>query len=151
MDLQLATFLVALLVAIISILNYLSTREKIAIDLFDRRLKVFEEAEAAASGLLLNGEQQAQIRGMTNAMVYSRFLFGEDVENYLDSLRKDLIYLNVYSNVRDANDAERVARADRLAAATTRVTDFAKTSPAIFGPYMRVRHKIQPWWQFWKK
>jgi hypothetical protein len=48
----------------------------------------------------------------------------------------------------DAN--ERSRRLNRQSEAMNALSDFAKVSPAIFGPYMRVQHKIRPWWKFWQ-
>lgn len=84
MDIPTAAVVVAGFVAIISFLQYLTAREKIAIDLFDKRLKVFEDIEAAVSGIMYFSKHDEAFAKSTNALIYSRFLFGKDVEKFIE-------------------------------------------------------------------
>ena len=151
MDIPTAAVVVASFVGLISFLQYLTAREKIAIDLFDKRLKVFEDIEAAVADVMYRSKHDEAFARATNALIYSRFLFGQDVEQFIEKMREHVITQLSAKDFKgdDVDSAERSKRIDRQHAAMNALADFAKVSPTIFGPYMRVQHKIRPWWKFW--
>lgn len=67
---------------------YLASR-KIALDLFDKRLASADQLKTAVAALCLYGtEKKEDLNNLDQAIYDSQFLFGKDVRDYLQNLRK---------------------------------------------------------------
>lgn len=67
---------------------------RLKLDLFARRLEVFDAAWGAASSVLDSGNEPAYPQPtFTNLLPAAKFLFGPDVHDYLSRLSRDMIEL----------------------------------------------------------
>jgi hypothetical protein len=140
-------FLVSVSTATIAYFQWTTAHQKVIADLFDRRMKVYLLAEEAASSVLKEAKaDDAAVKKITNALIYSRFLFGADVENFLAKTREDIIHLHVYDSEIIDQLPDRSQQIDKKYKALERVSSFSKTSPPVFGPYMRLTHRLRYAW-----
>ncbi len=117
---------------------------------FDRRLKVFNDIEAAIIQIVRQGEaSDDEWRQVARANAEARFLFGNEIDQYLQSIIEDVVFMNVY-------------RTDVIQAATNSTELFQKrldvmvTLPKFFtdgaekfAPYIRLDQKNTPFWRPW--
>lgn len=91
-------------------------------------------------------EEASHIK-MTNALIYSRFLFEEDVEQYMDSLRKDVIKLMCPEFDRNRKSPEeRIKSIDARDKEFERVAYWMKEGSTAFAPYLRMKQKLRCIW-----
>lgn len=80
------TTIVAIAGAAIAYFQFVTARRKLTLDLFDRRLKVVEMVERAVGAFQSSGKVTAQsFNDLLTAKAGARFLFGDDVQDYLNS------------------------------------------------------------------
>jgi hypothetical protein len=147
----LVTAFIASVVAIIAFLQWQTAREKVLLDLFDKRFAVYDEARAVIGRHLTSGIDQPDIFKFARAASRAQFLFGLEVQTFLEERRIDLIrdmnWRNRDTTLRDhrvlppvperereAVEAELVARKDRLG-------DFFKDFDVLVAPYMEHHQK----------
>ena len=115
----LVTAFIAAVVAFIAFLQWQTAREKVLLDLFDKRFAVYEELRAAVG----QRHDQAAYFDFLRAALRARFLFGPKVQTFLDERRDDLAHEPVELNLlsqpipedrKDAAEAKLIDRADRL-------------------------------------
>jgi protein gp37 len=76
-----ATTIVAVAGAVIACFQFLTAHRKLMLDLFDRRLKVFE---SAIGPFLTNGKLSVEnFNDFLRAKAAARFLFGQDVQDHV--------------------------------------------------------------------
>lgn len=107
MDYSWITPVIAAIVAVIAFLQWHTARQKMVLDLFDKRFAVYEDLRLVVSRFLENG-QLTPIHGQftpaaratsrpggmitfMQAQTRAKFLFGPDLNKYLASLYSDLI------------------------------------------------------------
>ena len=123
----LATAFIALTVAIVSVRQYRVERMKLRHDLFDRRFAVFKTAQLFVSKVIQDAELPAdEYTDFVDAWQRSRFLFGNDVSDYLDELRKRSLKIR-YGKMKEST------------AALTWVTEQPTILFDKFIPYLKVR------------
>jgi len=87
--LPVATFFLGAVVTIVAVLQWRVARNKLRLDLFDRRYKVYE----ATLGFFRQCVQEStdvdqHLSALNDETSNAEFLFGTDVVNYLDDIRK---------------------------------------------------------------
>ncbi len=83
--------------------------------------------------------------GQANA----QFLFGREVRDYLQDLRKNFALISSYRDeVIDASP-QREKLIDKKYDALQRIANFYNDSSQMFGPYIELTHKITPFWRPW--
>ena len=92
---QWLTVVIAAFVAWIGFLQWLTARQKAVFDLFDKRFKIYETVkhcvdQASRNPGYFEGEVEKEFLKAVNE---AKFLFGNDVNNYLDELRKDVLFV----------------------------------------------------------
>jgi hypothetical protein len=147
---SIATIVVAIVVALVQYAQWRTANQKVVIDLYDRRLKVFSQLEAAIGEVMREGSVPGSaFQAFMIAQADARFLFGDDVKAYLQTLREHLAWMTSFTdNVID----QRTNRAQLIDIKFKKfgvVTEFYKTAPELFGPYMNLSQKNIPFWRPW--
>jgi len=70
-------------------------KAKLNLDLFTRRLAIFEETWSAASSVMRSSELVPPPASMTNLYPEASFLFGSDVEAYMKELAQKMSKLSI--------------------------------------------------------
>jgi Tfp pilus assembly protein PilN len=140
----LVTLFVGAVVAGIAFLQWRTAREKVLLDLFDKRFALYEELRSIVGRWLGSGIDQPAFFDFTRAASRSQFLFGPEVQTYLEGRRIDLSREMTSRNIveprpppedrREAVYTELVARKDRL---SNFFTDF----DLLVAPYMNHHQK----------
>ena len=139
----LVTAFIAAVVAGIAFLQWQTAREKVLLDLFDKRFALYDEVRSVVGRHLTSGIDQPDIFDFARATSRSQFLFGPEVRTFLDQRRKDLSGEMTSRNLtprpipedqREAVYAELVARKDRL-------SDFFEDFDKMVAPYMSHHQK----------
>jgi hypothetical protein len=119
-------------------------QDKLALDLFQRRIDVYSTvrraiAEITRSGASSNSTEITLLEGIDAA----RFLFGADVRGYLDDLYKHLIdldYCNKAFNDPNLTQQERANNSQARSQHFLSITAFYKDMDGLFGPYLSAHH-----------
>jgi hypothetical protein len=135
---SLVTAFIAAIVAVIAFLQWQTAREKVLLDLFDKRFAVYADLCEVVRGQI----DQTSYFGFKGAASRARFLFGPEVQTFLDRTSQDLLE-TVEQNLktepipedqRVALQAAQVARADRL-------SDFSRDFDEKVALYMNHHQK----------
>lgn len=112
-----------------------TANQKVVADLFDRRIKVFDALREATV---------ETVTAFTRAQANAEFLFGKDVNDYRKGKALNIYGLAAYHkiNERAPNFAEMVERKSEI---FPQITDFYKTAPQVFAPYIFLTQKKTPW------
>lgn len=145
-----ATIVVSVIVAVLQYAQWRTANQKVVIDLYDRRLRAFTQIEKAIQAVLREGEVSSNdFYEFSVGQTEARFLFGEDVRDYLQELRGHLAWLVSFRNdvIDQSSERQRLIdeKFDRLAT----VLQFFERSPAIFAPYLNLTQKSTPFWRPW--
>jgi hypothetical protein len=142
---QWLTVVIAAFVAWIGFLQWLTARQKAVFDLFDKRFKVYETVKHCVDQVVRNpGYFEGEVeKEFLKAVNEAKFLFGDDVNSYLETLRKDI------GAVRDARKLQPVQDATRLQAARVtgavamyRISKFYEDGEPLFAKYMRFTQPV---------
>lgn len=119
-----------------------TANDKLVLDLFDRRLKIYSQAREVVAAAMRNGttnmDQQFEF---LRAVDGAKFLFGPEVTEYLDGLYKNLVALQ-YANDELAHGSDRTAAGKRRAEKFDKVQDFYNQAPKLMAPYLEAHHKF---------
>jgi hypothetical protein len=115
---------------------------KLNLDLYDKRFKVFEAGRHFLGQFLVHGTIRLQeITELSVGTADAVFLFGDEVVEYLDGLRKTGVSLNGKNtrlrNMGD-NDPERNAVVDQIAALETQLSVEVPRITSLFKPYLKL-------------
>jgi hypothetical protein len=135
------TALIALIVALISALQWITARQKVVLDLFDKRFAVYEDLCRAITPHM---GQMSTVRDATNfnrVVIRARFLFGPDVTNFLDEILIDLAYLVVEKAPIPPEAGLRTPEQNEYVSRLNRITSFYKNFNVLVAPYMKHTQK----------
>jgi hypothetical protein len=119
----LVTAFIAAIVAVIAFLQWQTAREKVLLDLFDKRFAVYDELRAVVGRRHTTGIDQTAIFDFKRAASRAQFLFSSEVQTFLKEREADLIREMIERTVqprpspedqREAVDAANLARLDHL-------------------------------------
>ncbi|MCK1424577.1 hypothetical protein IVA96_15585 [Bradyrhizobium sp. 159] len=143
------TTIVAIAGAAIAYFQFVTARRKLMLDLFDRRLKVVEMVERAVGAFQSSGKVTGQnFNDLLTAKAGARFLFGSDVQDYLNSLHRDFAFCLTYSDamLADLATANRDALIDQKYQIELRLAQQPAQLTVAFGPYLKFTDKqTKPW------
>jgi hypothetical protein len=85
----------AAFVALIGYLQLRTAQQKAVLDLFDKRFKIYETVKNCVDQVGTNPEDFGNERQkeFLKAVNEAYFLFGDDLHSYLETLRKDIVYV----------------------------------------------------------
>jgi hypothetical protein len=142
----LSTPAIALLAAVIGILQWRTSHQRAVLDLFDRRMQNYDALNAAVAEIMRDGMATFEcLVAFSRAADRARFLFGKDVTAYLQQTRDLIVKLRRAAvAVRSENDETRGKAADLEADCLMKITEFYEEFFAVVRPYMR-QHQKAPW------
>lgn len=111
-------------------------KKKLGLELFERRLKVFEATWSAASDALRQAQHAPA--SMTNLYPEASFLFGKEVEAYMRQVAEKMSVLAMIDQMtRNNGDLMPANRIDEYHAAQAWLTEAALTGlRSVFNPYL---------------
>jgi hypothetical protein len=147
------TILIAAIALLIGYFQWVTVHQRVVIDLFEKRLRLFNSIELAIGQVVRDAETSPEtLQIFLQADADARFLFGLDVLKELRSLGSDLEFLHTYSKAviddpdlpnRDDVFKERWNILQRLG------DDWLDRLSRTFAPYIRLTQKQQSiWWPF---
>jgi hypothetical protein len=138
-------------VLVVGYAQWHTANQRVVLDLFERRLKIFDALDEAISEVMRVGEVERDALGRyLTAKMSARFLFGDDVMTYLDALWKDLVSLStVYRNEVIDTRKDRAQAIEKKFEVLERVLQWAERAPPMFAPYMRITTRNTPFWRPW--
>jgi len=133
---------IAIAVGIIGYLQWRTAHLRVVLDLFDRRRNLFYAIVEAVNPIVAHAHvgREDSDRSFTIASRDARFLFGDDVNDYLEGLRQNLLQMRLSETMIEAHDAARDwvrLNHDQM----LRVLNFYDTFPALCDPYLRLDQK----------
>jgi hypothetical protein len=142
----LATPAIALLAIIIGVMQWRTAHQRAVLDLFDRRMQVCDEIYAAIGEIMREGNVTASaIISFDKAVFRIPFLFGADVNLFLQKTRKQMIALR-YAEVKTKSDNDEIRgkAADLAAKHMMDLTEFYGQFAILIGPYLKMHQKAPP-------
>lgn len=91
------TFLTAIVVAYIAVQQYILAKAKLKLDLFERRLKIFNALEVFLATIQKPDIGFSDLNNFHYETSESSFLFGDDVRDYLENVSKKAAQLHAVS------------------------------------------------------
>jgi chromosome segregation ATPase len=165
--LQMLTLLVAMFVALVAYLQWRTNQQKFILDLFERRMAIYNELRAAVQSLSWTARASDEnARKLLNALERARFIFGRDIRSYIKNLATDYSTLHILQKEIEENREEykalRLQCADTTAidarhkelilkgcAMSERIQSFLSQGSERFAPYVTLDQKIPSgWWPF---
>jgi hypothetical protein len=140
---------IAAIAAFIAYLQWVTAHQKVVVDLFDRRRKAFELVEDALRPVFREAEVSNEaFWKLKAAKAECRFLFGDDVNNYLDQIHSDYAWLMSFTNtVIDASE-KRSQLIDEKYVRLNRIVVFYAEGAPLFVDYLRLDMKVKYFWPF---
>lgn len=148
---QSLTLLVAVGVALVGYSQWRTANQRVVLDLFERRLKVFNKIEDVLVLVTRNGAADDEnYFTFVKAKAEARFLFGKEVDDYLQKILEDVVDLQTYTvDVVRASSSNQEELFDKRTKAKLQIGNFFTAGHVVFGPYMRLDQKNTPFWRLW--
>ena len=137
---------IAVAVGVIGFLQWRTAHQKVVLDLFDRRLEVFDETVSFAGEVNLRAfklDQQTVIAFHT-VRRRARFLFGDDVNTLLKTWHEHLIDMSTSIMMIQEYEDARVEHGPRIPVAFKAAAAAEAKLNEAFVPYMRMDQKLIP-------
>jgi hypothetical protein len=135
--------------ALIAYLQWVTAHQKIVLELFDKRLAAFQEIQAALLPIMRNGAAtQEDFFAFARAVERCRFLFGDDVHEYLAELRKKMSFMSVYTDqtIDQRTEPDRSRLIDKKYDYLNDLAGFENHGAPLFAPYMKLDQKMRYFW-----
>jgi len=137
----------AIFVALVGFFQWRTAQDKAALDLFDRRHKIYSVVRKAVAQMVSSSPGFDQACEIEFAAIMERayFFFGDDVHNYLKSLWDDILSVRAAdSEMKGGNLSTTGLKGvlDRRREALNRIEQFYKMGQPLFARYMRFSRKI---------
>jgi hypothetical protein len=144
-----ALVLVAAIAALIAYLQWVTAHQKIVLELFDKRLEAFRGIQAAIQPIMRHGAAtQQEFFAFAESVERCRFLFGDDVHQYLADLRKKLSFMSVFTDetIDKRTEPERSTLIDKKSNYLDDLANFEKDGVPLFAPYLKLDQKMRYFW-----
>jgi hypothetical protein len=140
--------LVAIVAVAITYFQWRTAQTQVALGIHAARYAIYQELRKAGSDFLRELNFSLELQGKyMDAQSRARFHFGTEVEQYLESLRADMIKgHNRYGPDRYGQLQPGRHYADELTARLDRINAFYKEIDRMFVPYMRLDQRMPLWW-----
>jgi hypothetical protein len=137
--------LAALVAVAIAYLQWKTAQTKVALDIHATRYAIYQDLRDAVTSFLreLNFSNEVHAKYM-DAQSRARFQFGAEVEEYLESLRLDMIRGHMFD--RYSRDLKQLGSVDAQVARLDRISAFYSEIDRMFVPYMRLDQRMPLWW-----
>lgn len=145
-----AAIVVSLVVAVVQYAQWRTANQKVVIDLYDRRLKVYAQLEKTIAPVLREGQVSGDaLKEFMIGQADARFLFGDDVQEYLKTLRKYFTWLVSFTDDVIDQRPDREQMIDLKYRYLGGVIAFFDEAPELFAPYMKLTQKNVQFWRPW--
>lgn len=137
---------IAIAVGVIAFMQWRTAHQKVVLDLFDRRLRVYTDLEEAAVEFEISrGESAEAVSKCRQAYQHSKFLFGSDAfaeisKFYLTVTSFERIPAEVW--IYDSEREKREAMTAKNSEAMEIVKSFRRQMPNTFEAYLRMDQKL---------
>ena len=136
------TAFIALIVALISALQWITARQKVVLDLFDKRFALYDELRKVIERYGGDGPKTNDIEKFAQAVSRAQFLFGAEVTEYLKDRMQDLIREFVLRKRGQSTSEERHQGTEKeYVTLVNRLTNFFKDFDILVAPYMKHTQK----------
>jgi hypothetical protein len=124
--------------------NWQTENERVVLELFERRLAIFEGIRNVIAQVLRTGKpDNATYFEYVKAIDTAPYFFGPEVNEYLEELRILIIDLQLDADVISDNlNPERTAHIEGRTKRMKKLTRFYDRSKELFGPYMQAHQKV---------
>ncbi|WP_213288567.1 hypothetical protein [Bradyrhizobium sp. sGM-13] len=121
-------------------------QDKLALDLFQRRLETFSTVRRAIAKIISHGASDPAIEAdLLEGIDAARWLFGPNIRKYLDSLYNHALDLDVCNKeLKEPHliPSDRAAILARRREHFNQLENFYKRIDELFGPYLSVTHEF---------
>jgi len=140
-----STPIIALMVAMIAFAQWRTARQRMILDLFQRRMDLIDLVSRVASTIVIEGALRIEeVDGFLRATRGDKFLFGPKVTTYLSETYKRLVDLHATENVMArAQGEERKQLSEKYLAIRNEVIRFHETFHTLVVPYVRMNQKLR--------
>jgi hypothetical protein len=132
--------------ALIAYFQWVTAHQKIVLELFDKRFAAFQEVQAAFIPVMVHGAvTQQEFFAFARAAERCRFLFGDDVHEYLGELRKKMSFMSVYTDetIDGRTEPERSRLIDKKYDYLNDIANFETEGVPLFAPYLKLDQKMR--------
>jgi hypothetical protein len=133
-------------VALIGYFQWRTAQERAVLDLFDRRHAIYEIVRNAVGKMISSSTEFGQDQEVEFIRVMERayFFFGDDVEDYLKQLLKDILDVRAADAELPAvgDDETRRKILEQRRAALNRIGQFHSAGQPLFARYMRFSQPV---------
>jgi hypothetical protein len=120
--------------------NWQTANERVVLDLFERRIAVYEGIRHVVAKVMTSGQPgNTELFEYVEAIDRAPFYFGREVTDYLERIRIVIIDIeasNAQIKMHDPNGPK--LHYDRM----IELNDFYKKAPELFGPYIQAHQKV---------
>ncbi|RWY82400.1 hypothetical protein EHI44_24230 [Rhizobium leguminosarum] len=136
------TLLLAGVAVIIASMQWFVARQKFVLDLFDRRFKAYTDVLAAVRPIVAAANaDHNQIVDLNIATQNAKFLFGSDVNEYLQEIYKTAVKLGFWNSIYNSHNPQAHLAPDGMYDCSTRLAEFFDRYPALCQAYMMMPEK----------
>jgi hypothetical protein len=141
------TVVVGALGVFIAYFQWRTAHQRIVLDLFEKRFETCDQIEKA----IVEYSRDLRVSGETliayiKAQHRAKFLFGEDVNSFLESRYRDLVTVNVFRPLQPMQTQEYADQQRELHEADKRLVKTLGELEALVIPYMRLDQKMPSLW-----
>lgn len=142
----LATPAIALLAIVVAVMQWRTAHQKVVLDLFERRMKVYSEIRAVIASIVSSGKLPNEKHfEFMRAIDGAKFLFGSKVNGYLEELNSTLAYFHeadeTYAQLQGQERGEAIQRRRKY---FDEIQAFYKKFAPLVEPYLGMRQRL-PW------
>jgi hypothetical protein len=130
--------------ALIAYLQWVTAHQKIVLELFDKRLEAFRGIQASIIEVMRSGAVTRQeFSAFAEAVERCRFLFGDDVHQYLEDLRSKFSFMSIFTDqtIDQRTEPGRSKLIDRKYD-----SNFETDGVPLFAPYLKLDQKMRYFW-----
>jgi hypothetical protein len=140
-----STPIIALMVAAIAFAQWRTARQRMILDLFQRRMDLIDLVSRIATTIVIEGARRIEdVDGFLRATRGDKFLFGPEVASYLSETYKRLVDLHTCEVVMErAQGEERKQLSEKYLAIRNELLRFHETFHTLVAPYVRMNQKLR--------
>jgi len=135
---------IAIAVGVVAFMNWRTAHQKVMLDLFDRRVRIYEATIDAALGYInvvedMNGSKALSV--LKKAHTEARFLFGDEIAETIDQISRNIFEhrrLNRRSESRNVGDEERDGLLERASEVEDEISQIMARWTDLVLPYLKM-------------
>lgn len=140
------TFFLALFAAMIAYRQWRTAHQRLVFDLFERRMRIFDDAREVLNGVIRAGDaQDHQVVEFSRVAERARFLFGDEVVLYIEDIKlavNDLCANRLMLRSTNLPPTERAKYAEDSAKCMNTIAGFYTKFPRLILPYVRMTQRM---------